>query len=68
LIVPIINVQLNPGSADYKTYYLEDRNFFAFTSILGMGSNAALQQAVVNTDISIMPFEDIQTENFTVIP
>jgi hypothetical protein len=29
---------------------------------------ADLQQSVVNTDISIMPFEDIKTENFTVLP
>ena len=38
LIVPVINVQLNPGSENYKSYYLEDRNYFQFDSSMGMRS------------------------------
>ena len=62
LVVPVLNVQLNPGSINYKSYYFEDRNFFCFGSKMGMSSSAYVGQAVVNTDLSIMPYEDIQTE------
>ena len=45
-----INPLLNPGSADYIDYYLEDRNYVAFTSNLGTYSNAHVQDYTVITD------------------
>jgi hypothetical protein len=38
LIVPVVSVQLNPSSQNYKSYYLEDRNYFQFDSKMGMRS------------------------------
>jgi hypothetical protein len=51
-----INPLLNPGNADYLDYYIEDRNYIAFTSNLGTYSNIHVEEYSVITDESILPF------------
>jgi hypothetical protein len=49
--VILVNTQLNPTlSSNYKQYYLEDRNFFPFTTTLAVRGNAELEQYRITTD------------------
>jgi len=68
LVMPIINTVINPADSSYKTIYIEDRNAFTFNSQMGIYATGRIQEAVVNTDISILPSESIVSETFTVIP
>lgn len=36
LVVPMISTIVNAGDADYKQVYIEDRNYFYFTTTLGL--------------------------------
>lgn len=45
-----INPLLNPGSHSYLDYYLEDRNYIAFTTQMGTYSNAHVQDYTIITD------------------
>lgn len=51
------NPLINPGSKDYLSYYLEDKNYIAFTTELGAYSNGFVQEYSIETDKSLLPFE-----------
>lgn len=49
--VVLINTQLNPTlSNNYLQYYLEDRNYFPFTTTLAVRGNAEIEEYQINTD------------------
>lgn len=62
-----INPLLNPGSQDYLDYYLEDRNYLAFTSKMGGYSNVHVQDYTVITDESILPFTAPKEESGVIV-
>lgn len=68
LVSAIINLNINPGNEEYKTFYFEDKNHFTFNTELGVVANAFIQQDTIQTDVSIMPYEDILSENVTRVP
>ena len=47
LIVPVVSMQFNPGSADYKTAYHEDRNFFNFNLDMGVVAKGSIAEVIV---------------------
>ena len=63
--VPIVQFNINPGSQQYKEYYVEDQNYFMFTNKLGIQNTVSIEQANIETDISIMPYKDLKTESVT---
>ena len=62
MAVPFVNVQVNPGSQEYRKYYLEDQNIFYFNSQLGTLAFARISEDVIKTDLSLMPYEQVQEE------
>ena len=53
---------VNPGSEEYKSFSLDDRNIFGFTSKLGIAAATHLQEDTIETDDSILPFQEIVSE------
>lgn len=51
-----VNPLINPSSQDYLGYYLEDRNYIAFTTSFGGYGNAFIGKYTINTDVSSLPF------------
>jgi hypothetical protein len=43
LWTPVINVNINPGSSEYKTFYFEDQNYFTFSSNIGISAFAMIE-------------------------
>jgi hypothetical protein len=68
LIIPMVNPEINPNSQDYKTFSVDDINYLPFTSKLGISSLAFLEEDIIETDESIMPFTSIQTESIKHVP
>jgi hypothetical protein len=68
LNVPFINTLINPGDQDYRSYYLDDSNGFVFTSKLGSTAEGSISSDIIETDVSVMPWEDIQKEDIVRIP
>ena len=56
LVVPLINTNINPGNADYKEFYINDRNMIVFSSQLGAIGKIKIQEDTVETDNSLMPW------------
>ena len=54
--LPMVNTQINPENATYRTFYLEDDNGFTFTDTLGINLQGKVQKDIVKTETSIMPF------------
>jgi len=64
----MITTNLNPSSENYKQYYIDDTNIFSVTSQLGITILADLQQDIIETDDSLMPFSDIKKEYINTVP
>ena len=62
-----INAVINPDQKDYIQYYLEDRNFLIFTKEMGLEMNLFYQDVTINSDVSIIPFEDIETDKINLL-
>ena len=67
-IVGIVNVVINPSEEQYIVPFVEERNVFSFTLDSGLTTHAYIRQNVVETDESLLPFEDTKTESFYSIP
>jgi hypothetical protein len=65
-----INPLLNPGDKSYINYYLEDSNYFSFNTNIGVSANLFYSEYSIETDNSILPWEDKSTEGgvLTVAP
>ena len=61
LFAPVISTIVNPGEKEYKQVFIEDQNFFFFSSISGIRVNGQIQQYQIETDISLMPYTEIET-------
>jgi hypothetical protein len=63
--VPFVSSIINPGDSDYAKFNVKDTNTFYFTidsqAVLAKGQIAQME---VDTDISVMPYQDILTEYF----
>ena len=59
LAIPLINTNINPDSATYKEFYLADQNIVRFSSQLGINSFADIQQDTIQTDVSLLPYEQL---------
>ena len=57
-----MKANINPSSQVYKEFYLEDRNFITFSSTLGVRAFADIEEIIIETDDSLMPYADIVTE------
>jgi hypothetical protein len=68
LIVPTVNTIINADNQDYKQTFIEDRNYFTFTTTYGMRVSAEIEQIEIDTDISIMPYTNVVTEFVSSIP
>ncbi len=68
LYVPTISTIVNIGDEVYKQIYIEDRNYFYFTTQLGLEIVGQVQMYQIDTDVSLMPYTDIQTEYIKTIP
>ena len=67
--LPMINTQINPENATYKTFYLEDENEFAFTDTLGINLKGKVQKDIIKTETSIVPFfSSIEYDEIVNIP
>lgn len=61
--VVLLNTQLNPTlSKEYQQYYLEEKNFFPFTTTLAFKANAEIEDYLIQTDQSILPFTETLVE------
>lgn len=63
-----INPLINPGNENYRDYYLEDRNFIAFTSRQGAIIVSHVQEYTIITDESILPFTKNREDSGLIIP
>lgn len=59
LTVPIVNTIVNPNDKEYLQTYIEDRNFFSFSTTNGIMVKGEISQLKIDTDVSIMPNENI---------
>ena len=59
LDLPLIQTLINPGSQLYKKIYYEDESYIEFSSQLGVFGLAKIQDDVVETDTTIMPYKQI---------
>ena len=66
--VPFINTKINPGQNNYRSTYLEDRNYATFTTNFGASVYVSVEEDVVETDVSLTPMEEIVTENVVTVP
>ena len=57
--VPIVNTLLNPANENYKEYYLNDQNHFGMSTSLGNRITALIREDTVETDVSLLPFDEI---------
>lgn len=57
-----VNTIINAQDKDYISYYIEDRNYFQFTKTLGMTANMFISTYNIDTDQSLWPVEDPQTD------
>lgn len=60
--VYILNTLINPGSQDYITYYLEDRNFILFTTAYSSLVSIFISDYEITTDESISPLRSEKVE------
>lgn len=51
-----INPMINPGTADYLSYYMEAKNFVSFTKNVGAYGIGFVQDYTIETDESLLPF------------
>lgn len=67
--MPMVTLLINPGDQDYVKYYVEDSNVFYFTmDTQAVAAVGQLAQMEVDTDVSLMPYQDIVTEYFVGLP
>ena len=66
--VPIVQYNVNPSSQKYKEIYIEDSNYFMFTSQLGLENHVYIEQGTIITDMSIMPYSNKVTQTVTRVP
>ena len=60
-VVPVfINTNINPGSQNYKKYYIEDQNILYFNTQLGTFAWTSIAEDIIKTDASLMPYEQIE--------
>ena len=57
-----VNQIINGESHSYLNYYLEDMNYFPFSTTSGVNANIYMATYTISTDESIYPFEDIQND------
>lgn len=57
-----VNTIINAEDKDYISYYIEDRNYFQFTSTLGMTANMFVSSYQIDTDQSLWPVKDPKTD------
>lgn len=65
MFVPVIDTIINPDKEDYKTFNLEDQNVFLFSDTLGAVGSNFIRNDVIETDNSVMPWEEFGSENIT---
>ena len=56
-----VNTILNGGEREFESLYLEDMNYFPFTTTNGVNANLFITSYSVSTDESIYPIQDTQT-------
>ena len=54
---------INPGSEVYKSHYLADIGYFTFSSQLSVQARMEIEYNTIETDVSLMPYSDVVTEN-----
>ena len=57
-----INKIINGQSHEYLTDYLEDLNYFPFSTTAGVNANLFMASFEITTDESIYPFEDVRND------
>ena len=68
LSIPTISTLVNAGQQTYKQYYLTAANYLLFSKSLVADSIVYVEDAVIETDQSLIPVENIKTESFPLIP
>jgi hypothetical protein len=68
LAVPVVNTIVNANDQEYMQIYIEDRNYYYFTTSYGVRVAASIEQNEINTDTSIMPYSVSKIEYITTIP
>ena len=63
-----VNSIINADQPQYKSYYLEDRNYIPFSSTLGAELDMYLTEIKITSDNSIWPFEDNSEDSVFYIP
>ena len=58
----IINPLINPGNIEYIDYYIEDKNFVAFSNSLGGFAVGYAEDFTIETDESLLPFSATHTD------
>lgn len=53
-----VNTIINPAETKYLDYYLEDRNYFTFTTQYGVSSNIFFRNYELTTDTSFFPWSE----------
>ena len=61
LLMPIIHTNINIGQEQYRNLYLEEKNALTFSSQLGVVALAYIQEDTIETDISLMPYSEVQS-------
>jgi hypothetical protein len=65
---PMVNTLINPGEQTYVQTYVEDRNYFYFSTTHALVGSGELSQYVVETDISLLPGSEVITEHYLAMP
>lgn len=66
--VAIFNMVINAGDQKYYVPIAEDRNALTFSTTRAVKATSYIQESIVNTDQSLLPYEQITTETFYSIP
>ena len=60
ITIVFVGQNINLGNQPYKKLFLNDLNQFYFNSRLGTYASAELSSDIVKTDVSLMPYEQIE--------
>lgn len=64
----MINNIINPNEHNYVQTFIEDRNYYEFSTTFGITATAQIQKYTVTTDNSILPYAEENKEEVTAIP
>lgn len=60
MLTPYVQYYINGNEEEYRGVYLDDNNYYMFSSNLGVDAMTYVQQNKIETDVSLMPFSEVE--------